>query len=63
MNELPIESGDTRVRLPYERPQLGKVRLEADQVLTAGCKTGPAPNSGASANICTVGPCNQTIGS
>lgn len=49
-------------RLPYQRPTLGRVRLEADQVLTAGCKTGPAPNSGAQ-NLCNLGPCNVTLGS
>lgn len=49
-------------RLPYRRPQLGKVRLEADQVLDAGCKTQPNGTS-AVTSTCLTGVCSQTIGS
>ena len=64
MSDLKRDADSSRGgdRLPYRKPTLGRVRLEADQVLTSGCKTGPAPNSG-SAQLCTVAPCNNTIGS
>ncbi len=49
--------------LPYERPRLGRVRLEADQVLATGCKSDQiGPNSGSDAS-CLVGPCSSVVGS
>ena len=53
-------SSSNSERMPYERPQLGRVRLEADQVLTNGCKQGGGPNHGFD-NACSVGPCNSKV--
>ena len=57
---------DDAARRPYRRPRLGRVRLEADQVLTAGCKTvSSSRNSGIGLPCYTPesGTCNQTTGS
>ena len=52
-----------RGRLPYERPRLGRVHLQAEQVLATGCKTDSSgPNSG-QLNACTLGPCGAIEGS
>ena len=67
MSDVSKQAGvrEASVRLPYERPRLGRVRLEADQVLTTGCKVAAGPNSGSggAGQLCTMGPCNSTTGS
>jgi hypothetical protein len=62
-DDIHSVTGETDVaRLPYRRPQLGRVRLEADQVLTAGCKVVPLA-TGSGTSTCTGGLCNATTGS
>jgi hypothetical protein len=61
MREANGSSGGA-TRLPYERPRLGRVRLDADQVLTAGCKVTP-PAVGSGTSTCTGGLCRSTTGS
>ena len=69
MSKLPNGSaGDgsaSLARLPYERPHLARVRLEADQVLSGGCKLNSSgPNSGSAVSCAyPTGPCNKTLGS
>jgi hypothetical protein len=53
-------NGDVLGRLPYEPPHLGRVRLEADQVLGLGCKTAGQHISG---GTCATGPCGTEIAS
>ena len=60
-NESAEYGGTSRERMPYQQPRLGKVRLEADQVLGVGCKaTYGAP---ASTSYCNTGPCNSKLSS
>lgn len=61
--QRPTEDGVER--LVYERPRLGRVRLEADQVLSNGCKSTYGMNYGQTGNPCSLkaGPCNQKVGS
>ena len=66
MSERPEEWGSTPAdpapRLPYERPRLGRVRLQAEQILATGCKSGNlGPNSGQD-SPCNLGPCGQIQG-
>ena len=69
MNERPQAWGsapaDPAHRLPYRRPRLGRVHLDAEQILATGCKSGDVgPNSGQD-SPCNVGPCGgiQGLGS
>ena len=52
-------------RSPYRKPRLGTVRLEADQVLTTGCKTTGESRNSAVGDLCSElsGPCRLTVGS
>jgi hypothetical protein len=56
--------GGVSARLPYERPQLGRVRLEADQVLTTGCKLSSGDtNKHVTGSCAATGSCNYKTGS
>jgi hypothetical protein len=48
-------------RLPYARPHLGRVRLEAEQVLDAGCKLTP-DGPGLGPSQCIGGGCHSNTG-
>jgi hypothetical protein len=57
MSSSTREAPQDPQRRPYLRPQLGRVRVEADQVLAIGCKStgfGDAPL----ATPCALGTCS-----
>lgn len=54
---------EEKIKKSYEKPGLRVIELAAEEVLSAGCKTGLADPTGIAGNGCLSGTCQSTPGS
>lgn len=54
---------DNKAKQAYEKPQLRRIELAADEVLSVGCKTAPGNPGGKLGSGCTNPLCSLATGS